>query len=89
MKRKILVTSLIISIVLSLLVFGFMTYQVITTYQAHATFEGYCKWRHLDVVNQSADFGYCKDAISGQIFKMVLFNGRWYLDGDLPNNWPF
>jgi len=62
---------------------------VITTYEAHATFEGYCQWRYLEVVNQSSDFGYCKDAISGQIFKMVLVNNRWYLDGDLPNNWLF
>lgn len=89
MKKKILIVSLIISIVLVLLVFGFMTYQVITTYEAHGTFDGYCKWRGLEIVNQSNDFGYCRDAVSGQVFKIVLFNGRWYLDGDLPNNWPF
>jgi hypothetical protein len=88
MKKKILIVSLIISIALTLLVFGFMIYQIITTYQAHATFEGYCKWRGLEVVNQSSDFGYCKDT-SGQIFKMVLVGNRWYLDGDLPNGWPF
>jgi hypothetical protein len=89
MKKKILVVSLAISIIFVLLIFGFVIYQAITTYQAHGTFDGYCKWRHLEVVNQSSDFGYCKDAISGQVFKMVLVDGRWYLDGDLPNNWPF
>lgn len=89
MKKKILIISLIFSILLFLLIVGFMIYQVITTYQAHATFEGYCQWRGLEVVNQSSDFGYCNDAISGQVYKMVLFDGRWYLNGDLPNNWLF
>ena len=89
MKKKILIISLIISIILVFSVMGLLTYNVITTYQAHSTFEGYCQWRHLEVVNQSSDFGYCKDAVSGQIFKMVSVSNRWYLDGDLPNGWPF
>ncbi len=89
MKKKILIISLAISVLLFFAIIGFMIYQVITTYNAHSTFDGYCKWRGLEVINQSSDFGYCRDAISNQMYKMVLFDGRWYLDGDLPNNWPF
>jgi len=75
--------------VLAVAIIAFMTYQVITTYRAHETFGGYCKWRGLVVVNKSADYGYCIDSHSGKTYKMDLVNGRWYLDGDLPNNWPF
>jgi uncharacterized protein YpmB len=88
MKKKILIISLIFSILLLIIIAGLFIYWAITTYQAHATFEGYCNWRGLEVINQSSNFGYCKD-VSGQVYKIVLFNGRWYLDGDLPNNWPF
>lgn len=88
MNRKILILSLAFSILLFLLLSIFTVYQLITTYDAHSTFEGYCHWRGLEVVNQSADFGYCSNP-SGQIYKIVLFNGRWYLNGDLPNEWPF
>lgn len=89
MKRRFLIISLIFSILLVLSISVFFGYEVATAYQAHATFEGYCKWRGLEVLNQSNDYGYCKDVASNQEYKMVLVNGRWYLDGDLPNNWPF
>ena len=79
----------IVFLLISILFLGFIFYQLITTYNAHKTFEGYCKWRGLVVINQSTNYGYCKNEISGQEFKMVLVNNRWYLDGDLPNNWPF
>jgi hypothetical protein len=79
----------IVFILISLAFVGFIFYQGITTYNAHATFEGYCKWRGLTVVNESSDYGYCKNPVSGEQFKIVLFKDRWYLDGDLPNNWPF
>lgn len=78
----------IASILISILCVSFVSYEFVTTYTSHSTFEGYCQWRGLTVVNKSADFGYCQDE-NGNVFKMVLVNNRWYLDGDLPNNWPF
>ena len=86
MDKRLLV-ALIFSILLFMAFSGFMGYEVITTYQAHMTFDGYCKWRGLEIINQSNDFGYC--GADGQIYKMVLVDGRWYLDDDLPNGWPF
>jgi hypothetical protein len=87
-KNKIFII-IAVCILIGILFWSFVFYNVITTYNAHKTFEGYCKWRGLDVVNKSADYGYCKSEISGKVFKIVLVNNRWYLDGDLPNCWPF
>jgi hypothetical protein len=89
MERKVLVISLIMSVFILLFISTLVGYEVATTYQAHATFKGYCHWRGLEVVNQSSDYGYCKDAVSGPEYKIVLVNERWYLDCDLPNNWSF
>lgn len=61
-----------------------MAYQIITTYKAHETFEGYCKWRGLVVENKSSTYGYCKNLSTNKEYKMVLLKNRWYLDGDLP-----
>lgn len=58
--------------------------QAITTYYAHDTFESYCAWRGLVVESKSTDFGYCKNPKTGKLSKIVLYKGRWYLDGDLP-----
>jgi hypothetical protein len=79
----------IIFILIGIIFCGFILYQIITTYKAHETFAGYCEWRGLVVINQSTDYGWCKDSVSGKEFKMVLVDNRWYLDGDLPNGWPF
>ncbi len=63
-------------------------YQAITIIEAHKTFDGYCHWRGLEIVNKTSDYGFCIDK-SGREFKIILFKNRWYLDGDLPNEWPF
>ena len=80
---------IILLIFIALLVFiAFISFEIITTYRAHKTFEGYCKWRGLEVINKSIDYGYCKDKNTEKEFKIVYynrgFNSGWYLDGDLP-----
>ncbi|MDE1848871.1 MAG: hypothetical protein KGH55_02470 [Nanoarchaeota archaeon] len=85
MNKSILIASFVISIILFVSVSSLSIYQIITTYEAHAALEGYCHWRGLQVVNQSETFGYCKDS-SGETYKIVLFDGRWYLNGDLPGS---
>jgi len=62
---------------------GFIVSSLIVV-KAHKTFDGYCHWRGLEVVNKSADYGYCKSTVSGREYKIVLFKNKWYLDGDLP-----
>ena len=78
--------KIIISIVVTLFIlFGiFVIYEIITTYNAHKTFEGYCKWRGLAVESKSANFGFCKNFNIDKEYKIVLFENKWYLDGDLP-----
>lgn len=79
---------IILTVIFLVILISFFLYQFITIRNAHLTFEGYCKWRGLEVVNQSADYGWCKSQATGQEFKMVLYNNRWYLDGDLPSSFP-
>ena len=62
----------------------FVAYQMTTTYKAHETFDGYCKWRGLAFENMFNNYGYCKNLSTGKEYKMVLFKNRWYLDSDLP-----
>ncbi len=77
--------KLSIIIALLILIAGvFIVSEMITTYKAHETFEGYCKWRGLVTESKTSDSGYCRNPHTGQEYKMVLFNGRWFLDGDLP-----
>lgn len=85
MDKRILLFSLVLSASFFILFGIFFAYEGITTSNAHSTFLGYCSWRGLEPINQSSDYGYCS-SLSGQIYKIVLFKGRWYLDGDLPNN---
>lgn len=62
----------------------FVAYELITTQTAHNTFDGYCKWRGLTVESKADNYGYCKDPKTNESFKIVLYEGKWYLDGDLP-----
>ncbi len=61
-----------------------LTNSMYTTYHAHDMFDGYCEWRGLTVASKSDNYGYCENKQTGQKYKIVLFEGRWFLDGDLP-----
>ena len=78
-KKNLLVLAIFVIIFVA-----FMIFEMITTYKAHETFDGYCKWRGLVVESKSNDYGYCKNPQNNKEFKIVLFKNRWYLDGDLP-----
>lgn len=55
--------------------------------KAHSTFENYYAFRGCTQLVERTDmYGICKTS-SGQTIKMVLANGKWYLDGDLPTCW--
>ncbi len=66
---------------------AFGAYQVYATNLAHTTFERYYAFRGctqlVDKTDTAAD---CKLA-NGQTIKLVLINGKWYLDGDGPGIW--
>ena len=54
---------------------------------AHSTFETYYAFRGCsELISRTADSGICKTA-GGQTIKIVQFQNKWYLDGDLPSCW--
>ena len=51
---------------------------------AHSSFENYYAFRGCTQLLYKTDtYGICKTA-SGQMIKIVEYQNRWYLDGDLP-----
>ncbi len=79
-KRTIIfVCSALAAAVLSLAV-----YWVYYLHVAHSTFENYYNFRGcVQLVEKGDAYATCKLS-SGQIIKIVQFDGKWYLDGDLP-----
>lgn len=60
--------------------------QIIYLNIAHSSFENYYKFRGcIELINKTEDYGFCKIG-SGKIIKLVKFNYKWYLDGDLPRS---
>ena len=60
-------------------------YQQLTV--AHSTFENYYAFRGCQtLVDRTDTYGDCKLA-DGSTIKIVLINGKWYLDGDGPGVW--
>lgn len=78
-KNLIIITSFVFILVL---IFG--VYQVRMLDRAHSTFENYYAFRGCTrLVSRTEDMGVCELA-SGEEIKIVKFQGKWYLDGDLP-----
>jgi hypothetical protein len=52
--------------------------------KAHSTFENYYAFRGCsNLIKRTDNYGLCKIA-SGKIIKIVKYQNKWYLDGDLP-----
>lgn len=87
--RQLLKSKLFLAVaglaVVILAVFG--VYQVQTLHKAHSTFDNYYVFRGcVQLVKRTPSYGICKTN-SGQTIKIVLYHGKWYLDGDLPTSW--
>jgi hypothetical protein len=64
-----------------------VAYQVYTTRQAHTTFERYYAFRGcVQLIDKTDTYGDCKLA-NGQTIRLVLIDGKWYLEGDGPGIW--
>lgn len=51
---------------------------------AHSSFENYYKFRGcIQLLEKNDTYGTCKIS-SGEIIKIVKYQDKWYLDGDLP-----
>ena len=75
-----------ISIVAVIFIFcvGFLIYWTNYLKIAHSSFENYYNFRGcVKLIEKNDAYGKCELA-SGQIIKLVKFQNKWYLDGDLP-----
>lgn len=81
---KLLKRKKIIIFCLAVLIIMFGIYQVLYLRKAHSTFENYYAFRGCtQLLERTQDYGICKIS-SGATIKIVKFQGKWYLDGDLP-----
>jgi hypothetical protein len=82
MKKKLKIV--IVLSLLAMVIFCFALYWVIHLRTAHLTFDNYYKFRGCEqLINRTDDYGVCR-LHSGDIIKIVRYENRWYLDGDLP-----
>jgi hypothetical protein len=69
-------------VILLVLIFGVSQWLYLR--KAHSTFENYYAFRGcVQLLEKTADYGICKTN-SGQRIKIVEYQNKWYLDGDLP-----
>ena len=79
--KKTLIVVLIGGVVL-VAIFALNQYFVLK--KAHSTFENYYAFRGcIKLLEKKTDYGICKIG-SGKTIKIVRYNNKWYLDGDLP-----
>lgn len=80
LKKRIIIIILFVG----LLIFIFGINQVLFLRKAHSTFENYYVFRGCtQLLKKTSNYGLCKTN-TGQTIKIVKFQGRWFLDGDLP-----
>lgn len=72
----------IILVILLVLILG--VNQWLYLRKAHSTFENYYAFRGcVQLLEKTDDYGICKTN-AGQTIKIVKYQNKWYLDGDLP-----
>lgn len=80
LKNK--VVTVIILVGMLVVIFGIN--QALLLRKAHSTFENYYAFRGCtQLLLKGQDFGVCKTN-TNQTIKIVKFQDKWYLDGDLP-----
>jgi len=72
-----------LAIIASMAVVFFAMYQIQMLNKAHSTFANYYAFRGCATLLEKTDtYGTCKLS-SGNIIKIVLYQDKWFLDGDL------
>jgi hypothetical protein len=53
-------------------------------HRAHSTFDNYYRFRGcVQLVERTDNYGICR-IDTGKMIKIVKYQNKWYLDGDLP-----
>jgi len=76
------IVSWIAALVVIIVVFAI--WQVTLLNKAHSTFENYYNFRGCTQLLDKTDVSGTCLTKSGEAIKIVKFNDKWYLDGDLP-----
>ncbi len=80
-KNKVVLVSLLLAVGL---VFVLSINYILYLRKAHSTFDNYYAFRGCSqLVERADDFGICKTS-AGQTIKIVKYQNKWFLDGDLP-----
>ena len=80
-KIKIIIATIALGGVLVVLL---IISQIRYLQKAHSTFENYYAFRGcVQLINRTQEYGTCKIS-TGKTIKIVKFQKKWYLDGDLP-----
>lgn len=80
MKRNVKITLLFFFLILAAL----SIYQLVVLQIAHSSFDNYYRFRDcVQLINKTNDYGTCVIS-SGEVIKIVKYQDKWYLDGDLP-----
>ena len=67
-----------------IVVIGIGVYKILYLRWIHSSFENYYAFRRCQtLIDKNNDSGTCKLS-SGEKIKIVKFQEKWYLDGDLP-----
>ncbi len=83
MRKMKLWLKILIALIILFAVFSI--WEVFYLQKAHSTFENYYKFRGCkELIEKNDTFGLCRLSDGSEI-KIVLYNGKWFLDGDLPN----
>lgn len=79
-KKKIWVAVIIAAII----IVGLGIWYVFYLKKAHSTFDNYYTFRGCkELILKTDEYGTCKIK-DGSTIKIVKYNGKWFLDGDLP-----
>lgn len=82
--RKHTATLLILIAGVGLLIAFIAVRQVHELDKAHSTFENYYTYRGCkELIERTENYGLCKTD-AGKTIKIVKYQGKWYLEGDLP-----
>ncbi|MGB7958239.1 MAG: hypothetical protein WCF77_05395 [Minisyncoccia bacterium] len=81
-SKKTLVIIIIVLVAIAILILGISQWFYLR--KAHSTFENYYAFRGCaQLLEKTDDYGICETG-SGQTVKIVKYENKWYLDGDLP-----
>ena len=77
--------SKLLTVIVFILIFiGFCIYWINYLKIAHSSFKNYYNFRGcVELLEKTDTYGICKLS-SGKTIKIVKFQDRWFLDGDLP-----